>query len=156
MILKHIALGLAALSLWSINAAADDIDVEGTWFTPSKKSAVTIRDCGDGTPCGYVSFSNPTSNDPLTHDINNPDPELRDRPILGIEMMWGFKARKKKDGWRKGKIYDPTSGRSYGSSLEITEDDTLKVKGCFGPICRTQIWERAPADLALVDAQVDS
>lgn len=155
MVSKFASACLLALALSSAPVIAQSLDVEGTWYTPSEKSAVTIRDCGDGSPCGYVSFTKPDPGDPLVKDVNNPDPALRDREVLGMPLMWGFKPMKKRVGWKRGKIYDPTSGRTYGSGLSVTDTGELKVKGCFGPICQTQIWKRAPADLVIAEAHAD-
>ena len=72
-------------------------------------------------------------------DANNPDAGLRRRPIEGLAILTGFAA--KGDRWA-GRIYDPESGRTYRSELRAA-GTTLKVKGCFGPFCRTQDWTRA-------------
>lgn len=155
MIRSGLVAGFTIATLMSGVAAAQELSVAGTWYTPSEKSAITIEDCGDGSPCGFVSFTNPDPGDPLVNDINNPDPDLQGRPVLGMPLMWSFSPMSRRDGWKRGKIYDPTSGRVYGSSIEVTDDDQLKVKGCFGPFCQTQYWNRVPADLVLASSHTD-
>ncbi len=113
------------------------LDVAGLWLTPDGASHVEIADCGDGTPCGSVSWIDPAATD-ATRDENNPDETLRSRPLIGLEILQGFE--RKDDRWRGGTIYDPEDGRSYGSRLKSKDDGTLEVKGCIGPICQTQIW----------------
>ena len=112
----------------------------GIWETPDGDARIEIADCGDGTPCGDLVWVDPASADAQT-DINNPKKALRDRPLLGIRMVWGFKLRG--DKWRSGKVYDPESGRTYRAELTLVSANQLKLKGCFGPICRSQIWTRA-------------
>ncbi len=134
--------GLAG-SLVAIGAAADPSDVYGTWLTQSRTAHVEIADCGDGTPCGRVVWIDPASLEPgvtpeTAVDRNNPDPELRDQPVLGLTLLAGFE--QKREAWRGGTIYDPEAGKSYGSRLSRREDGRLQVKGCIGPICKTQVW----------------
>ena len=113
--------------------------VLGVWETPEKDARIEISDCGDGTPCGDLIWIDPASADSET-DINNPTKALRDRPLVGIRMVWGFTARR--DQWRSGKVYDPESGRTYRAELSLKDANQLKLKGCFGPICRSQFWSR--------------
>lgn len=60
-------------------------------------------------------------------DRNNDDPSLRDRPVLGIEIIGGFKldGDRLKDGW----IYDSWHGNTYYGSTHLEDKDTLKLKG---------------------------
>jgi len=71
-------------------------------------------------------------------DGNNPDPELADRPLVGVQMLHSFK--EKSGRWKSGKIYNPENGKTYKSKLKLLENGDLEVKGCIGPICQGQIW----------------
>jgi uncharacterized protein (DUF2147 family) len=76
-------------------------------------------------------------------DEKNPDPALRDRPLVGLSLFAGFDY----DGdgrWSGGTIYDPNSGKTYRCIVTIVDDDTLKVRGYVGvPLLgRTEIWTR--------------
>ncbi|MEM8986902.1 MAG: DUF2147 domain-containing protein [Pseudomonadota bacterium] len=129
------------LSFWPVSAAfAAGLEVEGLWVPEGGDSLVRIADCGDGTPCGTVAKLDPSVD--ATTDVNNPDPALRDTPLLGLKMLWGFKPAK--DRWRAGRIYDPGGGKTYRSAIKRLSADQLEVKGCIGPICRTQYWSAAP------------
>lgn len=133
---------LAALLTGAHTATAQSAsDVYGRWLTADENAHITITDCGDGTPCGEISWLNleVAASD---RDIRNPDKSLRDREIVGLRMVWGFKLRKER--WRSGKVYDPETGRTYRGSLQPLEDNQLKLTGCFGPICRSQTWTRLP------------
>ncbi len=124
-----------------LSAHASELsDVTGDWLTVGGKAKVTISDCGDGTPCGEIAWLDPVSAEGDI-DGNNPDPALRERPLVGVMMLWGFK--EKKGRWIKGQIYNPEDGKTYGSRIELETHSILKVKGCVGPICKTQIWSRA-------------
>ena len=131
------ALALAAPALAAPAFAAAPI--AGRWVTVEGDSVVTIGPCG-ATICGRITtfLRRPSTPNPL--DVNNPDPALRRRPILGMAVLSGF-ADKGKD-WR-GRIYDPRSGRNYKSIVSRQPDGSLKVQGCVAFLCRTQVWQPA-------------
>ena len=135
------SLSLSSLLLALPAMSEPNMSVLGVWETPEKDARIEITDCGDGTPCGDLIWIDPVSADSET-DINNPTKALRDRPLIGIRMVWGFTSRR--DQWRSGKVYDPESGRTYRAELNLKEANQLKLKGCFGPICRSQVWSRVP------------
>ena len=130
----------SAILMIASPAFAADVDgkaVFGTWATETGSAHIEITDCGDGTPCGTVAhLTDPASAGKL--DVNNEDPALAAKPILGSRMLWGFEAKKSK--WSGGRIYDAESGKDYKSKLELQEDGTLEVKGCVSIACKTQIW----------------
>ncbi len=137
----RLLLSLAFIALSALPAhAATPLDVYGVWLTNGGNSKVEITDCGDATPCGTVVWVDDPAPE-LLRDVENPRAELRDRPIMALVILGGFIA--KKDQWKKGKIYDPETGTTYGSKLRRREDGTLEVKGCLGPICQARIWTAA-------------
>lgn len=60
-------------------------------------------------------------------------------PILGMNIMWGFK--KTGDNTYEGKILDPEDGSIYSCILTV-EGNKLKVRGYIGIsiLGRTQTW----------------
>jgi uncharacterized protein (DUF2147 family) len=114
--------------------------VTGRWVTQSKDGVVEIYECG-ATICGKLAkFLVTPPNGAGQKDINNPDKALRNRTLLGMNILTGFKA----DGneW-KGKIYDPKSGKTYRSVVYKGKSGNLVVKGCIGPFCQAQTWTPA-------------
>lgn len=124
-------------------------DVFGYWYTPDRDSLVLIADCGDGTPCGTVTWVDPERAKVLV-DENNRDETLKGRPIEGITLLAGFEEASK--GWRGGEIYNPENGATYRAKLRRTGADTLEVKGCVGPICKGMVWPRAEVEAELAQA----
>lgn len=113
--------------------------IAGRWTTVGGKAVVQITPCGP-VMCGRIDrILKPTPGRPET-DINNPDAQLRGRPLVGLVLLSGFKQAG--EHW-KGTIYDPESGKSYNSKASRNSDGTLKVQGCVAFICRTQIWTPA-------------
>lgn len=135
--MRYLAAALAVLAAVPASAAAP---VAGTWRTADKDALVRVGDCGDSV-CGRVArflVSPPQGAD--QRDVNNPDPRLRNRKLLGLPVLNGF--RRDGDLWR-GEIYDPKTGKSYRSVMRRLDADRLEVKGCIGPFCKTQVWRRA-------------
>jgi uncharacterized protein (DUF2147 family) len=114
-------------------------DVSGAWYTPDRKAIVTIEDCGDGTPCGVITWVEPEGG--ITHDVNNPEDALRGRSMHGVKLLANFE--RGAEEWRQGEIYNPKNGRTYRARLERISDDTIAVSGCLGPVCKKLLWERA-------------
>ena len=132
-------LGLALLGGATMAAAAAaPAPIAGRWITVEGKALVEIGPCGQHL-CGRIARVLKVDPTKPTTDSNNPNQALRSRPILGMVFLTGFSPAD--DRW-KGRIYDPESGKSYRSEL-IRAGDTLKVKGCIGPFCRTQTWVAA-------------
>jgi uncharacterized protein (DUF2147 family) len=131
--------GLAVALLLACAAPAGAAPpITGRWLSEGGKALVELGQCG-GAVCGrIVRVLVPASG--ATTDRNNPDPKLRTRPLAGLTILSGFTDAG--SVW-KGRIYDPESGRIYRSELE-RRDGTLRVKGCLGPFCRTQVWRPAP------------
>ena len=130
---------ILCFGLLAAPAVAQDIDVSGLWQTPTG-AHVQIADCGDGTPCGTIVKLSPGT-EPDARDTENEDEALRERPILGLQMLAGFEKRGKR--WQDGKVYDPKNGNTYSGSIWTTGDSSMKLKGCIiWPACRTQEWTR--------------
>lgn len=136
---KRAALLLAAGLALSPLAAAEPI--AGRWVTAEKNAVVAIAPCGK-TLCGTIEkflVPPPKGND--QRDVNNPDASKRARRLIGTAILSSFV--QDGDVWR-GQIYDPKSGKSYRSVLRRKSGNVLEVKGCYGPFCQTQVWNRAP------------
>lgn len=135
------ALIVASLLLMPAPAFAAD-SIQGDWVTPHGGSKVRIGACPDNPDqmCGVVSWLPAAQAKDL--DKRNPKAELRTRPILGVSTITGFKP----DGpgkWTGGKLYDPSSGKSYNGKLTANADGTLKVEGCVLMVCQAQTWTRS-------------
>lgn len=114
--------------------------VEGKWMTAEGDAVITIGDCGERL-CGRITkflVTPPQGAD--QRDVNNRNPKLRSRKLLGMPVLTGF--IEDGDEWR-GEIYDPKSGKTYRSIIRRKNSATLEVKGCLGPFCQTQTWKRA-------------
>ena len=139
MLSIRISCTLAAASFLSISASVA-APVTGRWVTQSKDGVVEIYECG-ATICGKLAkFLVPPPNGAGQKDVNNPNKALRNRTLLGMNILTGFKAEGNE--W-KGQIYDPKSGKTYRSVVYKGKSGNLVVKGCIGPFCQAQTWTPA-------------
>jgi uncharacterized protein (DUF2147 family) len=76
-------------------------------------------------------------------DINNPDPTLRNRELIGLVMLHDFNY-KGKSVYSDGTIYDPNDGKTYSCKLSLQSKDQLEVRGYVGiPLFgRSETWTR--------------
>ncbi|HMT45465.1 MAG TPA: DUF2147 domain-containing protein [Chakrabartia sp.] len=125
-----------ALILLSCCATADAAQpITGKWLTDDGKGVVEIAPCGSQL-CGRITkIMAKTGGNPV--DSKNPDPALRSRPLVGLNILSGM--RDAGSAW-EGSIYSPERGRSFRSVVRRNADGSLAVKGCMGPICQTQRW----------------
>ena len=126
---------LAALSTPAWAAAP----IEGRYVTENGRAVVAVKTCGKAM-CGKVDkILRPKKGVPA-RDINNADPALRSRPILGLPILTGLTPDD--DVWR-GDIYNPEDGNEYRAVVSRMANGSLKVQGCLAFICKTQVWKPA-------------
>lgn len=78
-------------------------------------------------------------------DLQNPDPSLKERKLVGIDFVSNFDYNEEKDKFEKGNIYSPINGKTYHSYMQLQKDGRLLVKGSIdkaGLIGQKQYWSR--------------
>ena len=134
---------------FSQNAPSDL--VKGRWLThkdDGRNAVIEIYSCAGAADalCGkIVSLQAPTENGKPKVDHENPDEAKKSRPIMGLEILTGFKP----DGegsWTGGEIYNSVEGKTYSCNMSIEKGDppVLNVHGYVGlPVFgKTQTWTR--------------
>jgi uncharacterized protein (DUF2147 family) len=155
----------AAVSLFGVAwpVAAQDAPIVGTWRT-ELSSEITIAPCDAGF-CGQIStivvpdhllegatgeaIAALTPDDYV--DANNEDPALRERPILGLQILT---LEPSSDGRvHDGQIYNPEDGKTYSGYVEILGPDQVRLNGCvlFNTLCRGETWQRVPAPVEEIE-----
>lgn len=113
-------------------------DILGVWKTDGGDSRVELFTCGTAI-CGKIVWLKVPryidSNDgPLGKtktDRKNPASSLRNRPILGLTVMHGLKAKGGKR-WANGTCYNPETGKSYKCKMQLKSVNLLEVLGFIG------------------------
>ena len=119
---------------------------EGLWRSIDDKtgeptSAIRIKSNG-GALEGRIEKLLRKGADPNAKCVECKD-ELKDQPMVGLQIIKGAKKADGKDVWEDGKILDPENGKFY--TLRLTPADggkKLDVRGSIGPFGRTQTWQR--------------
>lgn len=107
--------------------AATPSDITGDWATPGLGAVVRLGACtNDRTQvCGRLIWAW--------------DPSRVQREAIGTEILRRFAWRD--DAWSGGEVFNPDDGRTYSGSLRL-DGDVLRLRGCAGPFCQTQVWRR--------------
>jgi len=114
--------------------------VVGRWKTPVHNGIVEIARCGTSI-CGKIVSSDKLRTNPNLADAQNSDKSLRNRRLMNLQILSGFKQQGA--GWYGGKIYNAEDGKTYSAEVTMTGNDQLNLRGCvFKPFCRTQTWTR--------------
>lgn len=131
---------IAASATLTFAGAASAADITGLWATPSDNGRVQIYKCGDGL-CGKLVDADQIRANPEQTDHYNKNKAQRGRKVKGLVLFSGYTGGPSE--WTGGQIYDPRSGDTgRNGKIKVVSADRLDVKGCLGPICRTQKWTR--------------
>ncbi|MFV8835386.1 DUF2147 domain-containing protein [Aquisalimonas sp.] len=149
-------LALAAGLALATTAVADE-DVHGYWLSEEGTAQIELAPCADddALTCGRIVWlEDPYDEDgePL-RDTNNDDPELRDREVVGLRIVWDMARDDSRERrWDGGRIYDPENGNTYRARVTLAEGgETLDLRGYVGIAAfgRTSTWTREPSVRAL-------
>jgi uncharacterized protein (DUF2147 family) len=143
LILAATLLSLAAGRTLAADSARTG-SAQGLWLVQDKDAKVRIGSCRDRPDrlCGEIVAVMPKPGDDAADtDTHNPDPALRHRPILGLQIIRDFRPAGP-GRWEDGKIYDPHSGKTYASKMRLAPDGALRVDGCVLMFCQSQAWVR--------------
>lgn len=112
-------------------------EIAGTWQTKAKDANLTIYKEGNYFFGKIVWLKEPGK------DTKNPKSELRTRDIVGTVILTNF-VFNGNDKWENGKIYDPSSGKTYSCTMKMKDGNTLEIRGYIGISLfgRTEIWTR--------------
>lgn len=122
----------------------DTDSILGVWLTGEGKAQIEIYKKGNKYFGKIVWMIEPLEADGSTKkDDNNPDENLRNRTIKGLEILRGFEYEGDNE-WVDGKIYDPESGSDYSCKITLRKDGKLDVRGYIGISLfgRTDVWTR--------------
>lgn len=162
MVRGYAARGLAVM-LMAFSASTSPVSafaqaqIEGVWQT-QLQSEITISRCAEGycgriskvvVPQRYLEGSNGAAIEAMRpedfFDYNNKDPQLRQRPILGLQILT-LTPTDRPDIYN-GEIYNPEDGNTYSGYMEVLGPDKVRLNGCvlFNVICRGEDWVRVSA-----------
>ena len=142
---------LTFLLLVSFAFAADEDNILGLWNTPENDCKIEFFKCSNKY-CGRIAWLKepyyPADDDggmagrPVV-DRENPNSDLRSRPLSGLQIMEDF-VYIGKNVWEKGTIYNPDDGKIYKCKMTLSAPAHLEVRGFVGiPLLGgTSVWTR--------------
>ncbi len=137
--MKHFRVLLFALAFLSVAnhgyAQTGSDKILGLYWSPKKDAKIEIFKKGDRYFGKSVWEATPKK------DLENPDLQLRQRDLLGVNLLTNFSYNDTE--YSGGEIYDPANGKTYSCKISFTGQN-LKVRGYIGisMFGRTEIFER--------------
>ncbi|WP_184550632.1 DUF2147 domain-containing protein [Mucilaginibacter sp. FT3.2] len=132
-----------------ISAQKPDGDrIIGKWTSEKKNLIVEIYKYGISEYRGKIIWF--SDGDEFNHPINsrmdslNPDPALRSRKLLGMDVLTMLTYDKATFNWDNGIIYDSRNGKAWCSCASLNEDGSLYIRGYwhFKFMGKTAIFHR--------------
>ncbi|MFK7938286.1 MAG: DUF2147 domain-containing protein [Roseovarius sp.] len=128
----HVTTSFSAAALAvviSVGAASAD-PAKGTWLTGADAKGqvahVDVYACG-ASLCGKIvrAFTSAGKR------VNT--------PTVGTRVFWDMVSSGA--GTYSGRAYVPAHNRDYAATMRLS-GNSLRVKGCLGPVCQSQTWTR--------------
>lgn len=122
-------------------------DILGRWISTKKNVIIEVYKASNQFKAKVIWFDD--SDDPnkpmrTRLDINNPDKELRNKRILGMDVLERLHYNPDKKRWENGLIYDPQSGKHWSSLVYFNHQNQMIVKGYwkFEFLCQTLTFNK--------------
>ncbi len=132
---------VVAIVLFPAALLAADSAVDGTWKMGNGKLVVNVAHCDGDKICVKIANIAKAYRDDgtLRRDDKNPNPALRSRPVVGLEIINNMVSTGP-NTW-KGRLYNADDGHTYAAYAKL-QSNGLEVKGCWGPFCKTLNFSR--------------
>ncbi|NVK03979.1 MAG: DUF2147 domain-containing protein [Flavobacteriia bacterium] len=146
--MKKIFALIALFSFTSIGAFAQNPDdILGIWLNEREDAKIEIYKQNGKYYGKIVWLLNDREDDGSTpnRDDKNPNAGLRNRRVIGINIMTALEWDADDEEYTDGEIYDPRSGNTYSLYGYIQDDGKLFMKGYMGfsLIGRSTEWTRS-------------
>lgn len=102
----------------------------GNWMNSDNRLKVEVTKNKEEYHAKVVWFTvKPGDNMNRIFDLKNPNPALRSRPWLGMDVLCDLQYVG--NVWKNGTLYDPKSGRTYNATCKLLDKNTLIVRGYY-------------------------
>ncbi|MBH5320975.1 DUF2147 domain-containing protein [Aurantiacibacter sediminis] len=141
MIKSAIATAISAAAAIAVmpSTASAQRSIDGVYLDQGGYVQITVGPCGNAR-CGEITRIVRRKPGEPNRDVHNDNPALRDRPILGIEVLQNLRWD---DGAWRGQVYNPEDGGTYRAVVRPGSNGTLRVEGCVTLFCREVTWTPA-------------
>jgi uncharacterized protein (DUF2147 family) len=100
-------------------------DICGVWMSSDKSVKVQIYKFGNTYEGKVLWIESEDGKQKL--DEHNPDPALRNRPMVGVKVLWGLVYNSEKEIFENGSAY--VNGHTFCGKAQYLQDGNLKVTG---------------------------
>ncbi|RFZ95094.1 DUF2147 domain-containing protein [Mucilaginibacter conchicola] len=103
----------------------------GRWMSVDKDLVIQVSKDNTEYHAKILWFDDRDDSKELDDHLDrlNPDPALRSRKIVGMNVLEKLEYSPNTNTWENGVIYDAQHGRLWNSCAYITDKGELKVKG---------------------------
>ena len=101
----------------------------GKWISEKRDLIVEVYKQHNEYRAKSVWFNTKTKPMELWTDAKNPDPKLRSRKLLGMDVLKQLRYDPFHNEWVDGSIYDATTGKTWQSVVWLDNKNKLEVKG---------------------------
>ena len=127
----------------------------GQWRVQDGTAAIRVVNCAGalwGVIAGTIGGASNTDT-----DKNNPDPALRNRPIVGLPILIDTASQppiilpilidmRPSQGRWTGRVYNAENGKTYDANIGLVSGNVLHIEGCvLGFLCGGENWTRQPS-----------
>ena len=119
----------------------------GKWMSSENNLTVQVYKNGDHFRAKIIWFKDDPS-EPMEEwrDKHNPDPKLRSRKLLGMDVLSDLRYDADDNSWEDGTVYDAKHGHNWDASAYIDKQGLLRVRGYwhFKLFGKTMVFKRVP------------
>ncbi|MBC7653808.1 MAG: DUF2147 domain-containing protein [Oligoflexus sp.] len=143
----NLKLIMFVLFLFSRNLDKQGNEILGKWISTNKNVIVEVYKENKefkAKVCWFNDADDPSKSTSIRTDYRNPNEDLRNRKIVGLDILKKLSYNPKTNRWEDGIIYDPLSGREWSSVIYFNNDGLLVVKGYwhYEFISKTLLFKR--------------
>ncbi|WP_165933426.1 DUF2147 domain-containing protein [Arundinibacter roseus] len=131
---------LLLLATVTASAQTTSNDITGKWMAEDGSARFEIYKSGNEYRGKITWLKNPKGS--KATDQRNPDKSLRNRPILGLEILTGLKYHPSENTWNGGRLYSPENGVYADASVTRVDINTIKIQGRKYGVAKTKTWKR--------------
>ena len=125
--------------------AQESDKILGKWLNEEQDATVEVYKKGDNYYGKIVWLEDSSYSDDF-----NPDPTLRERKVLGVNILQAFNYISGENAWQNGTIYNPRNGKTYSCKMWLNKNGSLSIRGFvgFSFLGKTTTWTRPAKDHA--------
>ena len=118
-------------SAFSVTTTNQEDAIIGKWMTVDNNLEVQVYRQENDFRAKVIWFKIEDTTRPMNTrtDDMNPNPKLRSRKWLGMEVLRNLRYNAADNEWTDGVIYDAKHGKEWDSVVWINKNGLLKVKG---------------------------